>query len=248
MILCIDIGNTSIKMARVEETRLVRNLRVVPSTVGARELARAVAFAGRGGVARAAISSVRPMSTDSVVRAIRAELDIDPFVITHRSVLPIAIATRHPGRLGVDRICAACGAVAGRARSAIIVDAGSATTVDLVLERRFVGGLIMPGPQMMLSALHHFTAQLPDLRIASGEPGGFDDTAPAMRTGAVVGAAGAIEASVLFLRRRAGRSVPTWVTGGHAPRLRSRLPSGWKFNPDLTLIGLEAIARLNPPT
>jgi type III pantothenate kinase len=242
MILCVDIGNTSIKMARVDSARRVRNLRVVPSTVAAREISRAVALAGRGGVARAAIASVRPKSTDSVVRAIRGELGIDAFVITHRASLPIQVATRRPARVGVDRICAACGAVSGRRRNAIIVDAGSAITVDLVIDRRFVGGLIMPGPQLMLGALHQFTAQLPALDIDRSGAGSIDDTVPAMLTGALVGSAGAILAAVLVLERRAGRALPVFLTGGHASRLSPSLPATWIRSPHLTLQGIATVA------
>jgi pantothenate kinase type III len=99
---------------------------------------------------------------------------------------------------------------------------------------------------MMLSAMHHFTAQLPDLELTNDPGDRFDDTAPAMRAGALVGSAGAIQSAVDVLKRRSKRSgIPVFVTGGHAARLRKKLPSGWKYLPDLTLIGLGDIARLN---
>jgi type III pantothenate kinase len=243
MILCIDIGNTSIKMARVSNRRVL-GLRIVPASAQAAEIARTVARAARGGIHAAAVSSVNPPCTSAVVRAIRRELGIDPLIVTSRVDLPITIATRRPARVGVDRICAACGALPGRARDAIIVDAGSAITVDLVLDRRFLGGLIMAGPQMALSALSQFTAQLPDLKLSEVRGDAFDDTIPAMKTGAVVGAAGAIEAAVELLQSRAARRrIPVWLTGGHASRLEKRLPRSYKSMPGLTLIGLAEISR-----
>jgi type III pantothenate kinase len=245
VILCIDIGNTSIKLARVGER--VRDVQVISSRASLREIERAVARAARGVTARPAIASVRPRSTPVVRLAVRRVLGVDPFVITHRAVLPIEVATRRPERVGADRICAACGALSGRARNGIIVDVGSAITVDLVLDRRFVGGLIMPGPQTMLSALHHFTARLPMLDF--GEEGGerIDDTAFAMLTGARVGAVGAIEAAVRLLQRRAGRRPRVWVTGGHARHLSSEFPASWTVEPHLTLRGIARIARLIQP-
>jgi len=245
VILCVDIGNTSIKLARVANRR-VRDLVVVPGGASAAQLSRAVARAAHGGVSGAAVASVCPASTTVVRALLRRELNIAPLVVTSRVKLPVSIATRQPARVGVDRICAAAGALPGDARHAIIVDAGSAITVDLVLDRRFRGGLIMPGPQMMLAALHHFTAQLPELEWAEVRGDAFDDTAPAMHTGAAVGSAGAIEAAVRLLKEQApGTRIPVWLTGGHAKRLRSRLPSGWKYVPNLTLIGLADIARQN---
>ena len=244
MILCVDIGNTSIKLARVEGRR-VAGLQRIASRASAREMARAVERVVGPGVTNAAIASVRPASTGMMRRAVDDALGRAPLVVTHRTRLPIEIATRRPARVGVDRLCAACGALPGRARNAIVIDAGSAITVDLVLDRKLTGGLIIPGPQMMLSALNHFTAQLPALRM---DPAGgrVDDTAPAMQTGAEIGAAGAILAAVRFLEDRAGRRVPVWLGGGHAGLLSPHFPTTWKRSPHLTLLGLADIARRNP--
>ncbi|HKW15566.1 MAG TPA: type III pantothenate kinase [Candidatus Krumholzibacteria bacterium] len=245
MILCVDIGNTSIKMARVAGSRVFDRMSR-PSDDSAERIARLLRRVARDGFDAAAIASVRPQSTAAVRAMIRRDLGVEPLVVTSRVMLPVKIATRRPARVGVDRICAACGALAGGGRNAIVVDAGSAITVDLVLDNRFLGGLIMPGPQMMLSAMHRFTAQLPDLALTDDSALPFDDTAPAMRTGVVVGSAGAIEGAVEHLRRKAGgRRIPVYLTGGHARRLQNRLPSGWKYKPDLMLIGLAAIARAN---
>jgi type III pantothenate kinase len=244
--LCVDIGNTSIKIARVGGERVSRVV-VLPGGASARDVSRALArVAGPAVDASAAISSVRPAVTGSMVRAIRRELGREPLVVTSRLRLPVEIATRRPDRVGPDRICAACGATRGRASSAIVVDAGSAVTVDLVLARRFLGGVILPGPQMSLSAMHAFTARLPDLRLPGRWPGRIDDTRAAMEWGALLGAAGGIRLAVEMLEARAGGRPPHWLTGGHARRLRSRLPGRWRNDPNLTLRGLAAIARLNP--
>lgn len=245
MILCVDIGNSTTKMARVAN-RAVRDRMSRPRAATDEQVARLMRRVARDGIDGAAVSSVRPQATPAVRAAIRRDLGVDPLIITARTRLPVAIATRHPARVGIDRICAACAALPGQARHAIVIDAGSAITVDLVLDRRFLGGLIMAGPQMTLSALHVLTAQLPDLKLADVPGRAFHDTREAMQTGATVGAAGAIVAAVELLERRAGRvRVPVWLTGGHAPRLRPLLPARWRHDPDLTLVGIAAIARLN---
>jgi type III pantothenate kinase len=242
VILCVDIGNTSIKLARVDGRRIVAMARI-SSVASSRQMTRAVKRLSVRGITHAAIASVRPASTGAMHRAVQHVLDCPVLVVTHRARLPIAIATRRPARVGVDRICAACGALSGRARSAIVVDAGSAITIDLVLDRVLRGGLIIPGPGMMLSALHQFTAQLPDLRVEHAG-GRFDDTAPAMQTGVEVGAAGAILEAVHFLERRARRRPAVWLTGGHAGLVSPHLPTAWRRSPHLTLLGLADIARV----
>ncbi len=244
MIICADIGNTSIKLARVDRRRIVAVQRI-SSSASSREMMRAVKRLAVRDMTHAAIASVRPASTDGMRRAVQDVLGCPTLVVTHRARLPIEIATRRPARVGVDRICAACGALPGRALNAIVVDAGSAITVDLVLDRTLRGGLIIPGPQLMLSALHRFTAQLPDLRM-DDPTGRIDDTAPAMQTGAEIGAAGAILEGVRFLERRAKKRITVWLTGGHTELLSPHLPTTWRRSPHLTLLGLADIVRLNP--
>jgi type III pantothenate kinase len=243
MILCIDIGNTSIKFAVVANREVVESAHT-RTGASATEIERALVRVMNAYVGAAALSSVSPSVTKNVAASIRRITGMRPLVVTSGVKMPITIGTRQPSKVGVDRLCAACGALTERKRNAIIVDIGSAITVDLVLDRVFMGGLIMPGPQMSLSALHHFTAQLPDLKLSAARGDRFDDTASAMLTGASVGTAGAIRAAVELLERRAARrGIPVWLTGGHASRLEKRLPRTYKSMPGLTLIGLAEISR-----
>jgi type III pantothenate kinase len=191
----------------------------------------------------AAVSSVRPKATDAIVRAVVRATGLYPIVVNHRTPMPIEIAVRYPARVGTDRLCAACGAVGARRRDAIVVDVGSAITVNLVRDRVFLGGVIMPGPATSLAALHAFTEQLPRLDIESQVPTRIDDTESAMRWGALLAGVGGIRLAVSMLDRRAGRRPQRFVTGGNAPKLSRWLPRDWKRAPDLTLLGLAGIVR-----
>ena len=246
MMLCVDIGNTSTKIAAVRGARVLRATRV-PSGAPAHEVARAVARVARPeqAIARALVSSVRPASTARVVRAIARATGVDAIVVTHRTPMPVSIGVRRPERVGTDRLCAACGATRGGRRSAIVVDAGSAITVDLVVDRRFLGGVILPGPSTSLRALHQFTARLPSIDFARGPlaPRRIDDTESAMRWGATLGAAGGIRAAAAMLEARVGKRLTTVLSGGHAARLCLLLPRHWQLVPDLTLLGLAAIGQ-----
>ncbi len=244
MILCVDAGNTATKVAVVDGARVSRAV-VVPVGASEREMARACARILRGVrlLEAAAISSVRPRATNSLVRVVARATGLYPMVVNHRTPMPIDIDVRRPARVGSDRLCAACGAVRGRRRDAIVITAGSAITVNLVLDRVFLGGVIMPGPAMSLEAMHAFTAQLPRLDLEP-PPTRIDDTEPAMRWGATFAAAGGIRLAVEMLDRRAGRSPGRFVTGGHGPRLRAWLPRSFALAPDLTLLGLARIASL----
>lgn len=247
MTLCVDVGNTSIKIAVVEAGRVGRVL-TVPGDAMARVLDAAVEKAARG--ARAplvgALSSVRPAATPAARDALARACKGAPVVVGDRVPLPIRLAVRKPAALGADRICAAVGAL-GRGRDAIVVDVGTAITVDLVTDRVFRGGVILAGPATMMAALHAGTAQLPLLDFDAGgfPPKGIDRTDRAMRWGVGLAAAGGIRAAVEMLQRRAGRSVRVLVTGGGATRIRPLLPARYLYRPNLTLIGLDRIATMS---
>lgn len=244
MILCVDVGNTAVKIGWVSGGRVVRRA-FVASDASERDVARAIARVVRDAprVEAAALSSVRPDKTVAMARAVSRVTGLYPIVVNHRTPMPIEIAVRRPARVGTDRLCAACGALGARGRDAIVIDAGSAITVNLVRDRVFLGGVIMPGPATSLSAMHEFTAQLPRLDIEAPAPARIDDTESAMRWGVLLAAAGGVRLAVAMLDERSGRRPKRVLTGGHAGRIGRWLPSTWERVPDLTLLGLARIAR-----
>ncbi|HEX5132021.1 MAG TPA: type III pantothenate kinase [Candidatus Krumholzibacteria bacterium] len=248
MTLCADIGNSAVKLALVHGGH-VRWSATLAGSPRAEDIdatlrrARARMVPGTA----AAMVSVRPALDARVAAALRRACGTAPLAVTHRTRLPIALAVRHPERLGTDRICAAVGALGMRRRGVIVVDVGTAITVDLVTGRTFRGGVIMAGPSLSLGALHAGTARLPRLDFAAGTfpPARIDATDVAMRWGAGLGAAGGIVAAVAMLQRRLGARLPVVVTGGAAGRIRPLLPARFEFRPHVTLVGLARIAELS---
>lgn len=244
MILCVDIGNTATKLALVRGRRVASRV-VVSAEASARAVDHALMRALRGvqNVDSAAVCSVRPASTEMVVRAIMRRAGYHPIVVNHRTPMPLKIAVRQPERVGTDRLCAACGAIRGRRRDAIVITIGTAITVNLVRNRVFRGGVIMPGLGMSLAAMHHFTAQLPQLDLEGPAPKGIDDTESAMRWGVLLSGAGGIRLAINLLEKGGRSRSPRLVTGGDAARMTPWFPPNTLLEPDLTLLGLAAIAR-----
>lgn len=146
-----------------------------------------------------------------------------------------------PETLGVDRWAAAIGAWGLVARSCLIVSAGTATTIDVVQATPdgshaiYRGGLILPGINLMLHALHTGTARLPQATgVYRALPDIADNTHDAMISGAIEATSGAIE--------RMGRALPAdapWLlTGGGASFIASALGSRLTSVDDLVLEGL----------
>ena len=129
MILCVDVGNTSVKLARVSQRRVERLASLPTGQILAnpKRLERLVLPRGIGNVEGVAMCSVVPRLTSPLVRALARLTGQEPLVVTHRGPLPFRLGVARPAHLGSDRLCAAAGAL-GTGSSPLIVGARWDTT------------------------------------------------------------------------------------------------------------------------
>lgn len=166
---------------------------------------------------------------------------------------PLPVLVDEPRRVGIDRLLNAVAAdlVRPRDRGAIIVDSGTATTVDVVDVRgRFRGGAILPGFELAAWSLHRYTALLPEIGIeqlaAEPHPPLGTDTRRAIRSGLFWGQLGAVNE---LIRRLTAREEPAarelfgaqapllLLTGGGAELLSLHFPTA-RHEPHLSMQGL----------
>ncbi len=254
MILCVDVGNSTIKAGVVDGDRVIGVERIpTPADAAAAiedlELAMRRAASAVLRVDAVAIASVVPAATRAVARAAGEATGRRPLVVDWRTPMPLELAVPLPSRVGVDRLCAAVGALGGRRRHTVVVDAGSAVTVDIVRGGRFLGGVILAGPALALEALARGTGQLPRIDYAGLDdpwPDTFDTTEAAMVLGATLSMVGGVREAARRLEAAAGSVSHRVVTGGFGATLAPGLGRGWILEPHLTLIGLARIARSAP--
>jgi type III pantothenate kinase len=136
------------------------------------------------------------------------------------SQLPLTVGLEKPDHVGIDRLLNAVAAVreVQPGQGAILVDAGSAVTVDWLDEAQsFRGGAIFPGLRLMAQALNQYTALLPLVRIPLPVPSlPGPATIPAMQAGIFWAVVGGIERAADRLRRLASREPRLFLTGGDA--------------------------------
>lgn len=157
-------------------------------------------------------------------RAIGTALELDygvtpEFVRVSPGEHGIEIGYRHPERLGVDRWLAMIAACRGCAGAVCVADAGTALTVDGVLEDgRHIGGAISPGIELMERAILTQTAEVAGHAVdRDGELRLYaDDTGAAVRAGAVYAAVGLIERAAAELDEIADERASLFLTGGAA--------------------------------
>lgn len=146
-----------------------------------------------------------------------------------------------PEQLGADRWAALIGAHQLGADPALVVNAGTAVTVDALYQGAFLGGIILPGYRMMGEMLQQGTAAL------ATPPGKFsawpDNTADALQSGRMLAISGAVMRLRAQLRSHAGAMPELIISGGDATTLATHLPQPQRVVENLILEGLRCIAR-----
>jgi len=158
--------------------------------------------------------------------------------------LPLQVQVQQPHRVGIDRLLNAVAANRLREpdRPAVVVDVGTAITVDWVsAEGAFCGGAILPGLEMAAKALHRFTDLLPEVSFAQeAEPppalGRY--TEAAIRSGLFWGTLGAVRELTTRLAQQASVPPQVFLTGGASALLAPQLGPEARYVPHLTLAGI----------
>ena len=163
--------------------------------------------------------------------------------------LRLAVVLERPDMVGIDRLLNAVAADQLRRPGlpAVVVDVGTAITVDLVSDRgAFLGGAILPGIAMSARALHQFTDLLPLIdmsELLDAPPALGKATVPAMRSGLFWGAIGAVRQLIDRLSSQVTGQPEVYLTGGAGPTVASLLGPCARHVPHLTLTGIALTAR-----
>jgi type III pantothenate kinase len=188
------------------------------------------------------IASVNRPATTRLLDWIRDHRPADAMTLLAAGDLPLRVELERPDMVGVDRLLDAVAANHLRQpdRSAVVVDVGTAITVDLVsAEGGFRGGAILPGIAMSARAMHEFTDLLPLIEmpeLSAPPPAVGTATDAAIRSGLFWGAVGGIRQ---LIERMAGDDDPEiFLTGGAGPAVAELLGRSARHVPHLTLAGI----------
>lgn len=237
-VLAIDAGNTRIKWALHDGARWRKRGWI--ETKRAAGLAKS--FAALRDIDAIVISNVAGAAVHKELRRILPDEPAPLWLKSSRSEAGVRSSYAVPAQLGCDRWAAVIGAYRLFGTASIVVNAGTALTVDaLTADGVFAGGTIAPGVELMRTALAENTAGL------KRRPGGFsffpDTTGDAIVSGAINASCGAIERMARFLDET-GQSAPLCVlSGGGAELIAPHLNLEVKLVDNLVLEGLLAIAR-----
>lgn len=192
------------------------------------------------------ISSVVPQSIFNLRNLARRYLNIEPLVIGENAELGIEVRIAKPSEAGADRLVNAVGASLTYPGDLLLIDSGTATTFDIVSgDGAFEGGLIAPGINLSLQALHEAAAKLPRIAIQKPENVIGKGTVEAMQSGVFWGYISLIEGLIGRIKAEWGKPMTVVGTGGVASLFEGATDSIDHFDPDLTIRGLLEIWRRN---
>lgn len=168
-------------------------------------------------------------------------------LFTHADLdLGIRVCYHPPSAVGADRLANAVAAVQDYGVPSIVVDFGTAITLDAISkEYEYLGGAILPGIYLSLEALAGRTAKLPWIAPGQVPEAIGRSTAESLRSGVLLGSAGAVEALIARFKATLGEEAHVIATGGLGERLVPLCPSIQHLNPLLTLEGLKKIWERN---
>lgn len=255
MLLAIDTGNTNTVFAVFDDNGDIRgewrsstNTNRTADEIGV-WLGQLMSLAGiaPSTIKAVIVSSVVPAALFSLRLLSRRYFGCQAQVVGAPDVdIGIDVRVERPEEVGADRLVNAVGAHRQYGGPMIIVDFGTATTFDVIdSDGGYLGGVIAPGVNLSLEALHTASAQLP--RVAIGRPERVigRNTVQAMRSGIFWGYIGMIEGMIGRIRQEYGEPVDVIATGGLAPLFTECTDALPRFDQDLTLRGLLAVHRLN---
>lgn len=250
MILALDVGNSQTAAGLLEEGQVRRVLRfrtdprrtADETRLWLQQLQSLLGLAGP--MPPLAVSSVVPAVSDSFT-ALASEFDL--FQVDHRSRRSFEIMLPHPETLGADRIVNAEACLRLYGAPAVVVDAGTATTFEVLdRQRRYLGGAIAPGLRISEAALYDRASKLAPVELKPFSRYIGRTTEEAIAVGVLAGHAAMIDGLLQkTLAELQEREVQLILTGGCSFLFRPYCATPFLFDPDLTLKGLSLLYEQN---
>jgi|OpeIllAssembly_1097287.scaffolds.fasta_scaffold45909_3 type III pantothenate kinase len=239
MNLIIDVGNTRIKTAVFDDSKMIHNESLTNDSF----VSEAKKIVEKYKCTNAIISSVGSINK-SQIDELRAEISL--IELDYNTKVPFVNKYATPKTLGVDRIALVSSAIATYPnKNVLIIDAGTCITYDFVNnEGNYYGGAISPGLQMRYKALNVFTEKLPLLEPAEKFELLGNSTETSIHSGIINGVINEIDGIIKQYRKK-NSDLTVVLTGGDVNFLSNRLKNSIFANPNLLLEGLNSILTYN---
>ena len=253
MLLAIDIGNTNLVIGCIENDKILFKARIATDRlrtsdqygVEIKNMLEAYGVHIRD-IDDCIISSVVPPVFNSVKTGVIKIIGKQPMVVGPGLKTGLDIHVDVPSQVGSDRIVIAVAALAEYKAPLILMDLGTATTMEVVEpDNKYMGGVIFPGVKISLEALTSRAAQLPGISLDSPRQVIGKNTVDCIRSGMIYGTAAMIDGLIDRMEEELGHSATLVATGGMAQFITPLCKHHIILEKDLLLKGLNIIYKKN---
>ena len=253
MLLAIDIGNTNIVIGGIKDDQIVFEARIATDRVKTSDQygveIKNILSLGEVGVEDiqdCIISSVVPPVFNSVRTGVVKAIRKQPLVVGPGIKTGLNIQVDSPSQVGSDRIVIAVAALAEYEAPLILMDLGTATTIEVVEPGNvYMGGVIIPGVKVSVDALTSRAAQLPGISLDQPKSVIGKNTVDCMRSGIMYGTAGMIDGIIDRMEEELGHKSTLVATGGMAQFVTPLCKHEIILERDLLLKGLNILYKKN---
>lgn len=253
MLLAIDIGNTNIVIGCIKDDEIVFKARIATDRtrtsdqygVEIKNMLEAFGVS-REEIDDCIIASVVPPVFNSVQTGVLKVIGKQPMVVGPGLKTGLNIHVDIPSQVGSDLIVAAVAALAEYPAPLVLIDLGTATTIEVIEpENVFIGGLIFPGVMVSLDSLSSHAAQLPGISLDKPKCVVGKNTVDCMRSGMMYGTAAMLDGLIDRIAEELGHESTIIATGGLAQFVIPLCKHQIILEKELLLKGLNIIYKKN---
>ena len=253
MLLAIDIGNTNIVIGVIREDEILFKARIATDRLRTSDQYGVeihnmlqVFNIRREDITDCIIASVVPPVFNSVYTGVIKVIGKQPLVVGPGLKTGLNIHVDIPSQVGADRIVAAVAALAEYKAPLVLIDMGTATTVEVVEpENVYMGGVIFPGVMVSLDSLTSRAAQLPGISLDKPKNVIGRNTVDCMRSGVMYGTAAMLDGLIDRIAEELGHSSTIIATGGMAQFIVPLCRHEIILEKELLLKGLNVLYKKN---
>ena len=253
MLLAIDIGNTNLVIGCIKDDAIIFKARIATDKartsdqygVEIKNMLEAFGIQ-KEDISDCIISSVVPPVFNSVKTGVIKVIGKQPLVVGPGLKTGLNIHVDIPSQVGSDRIVIAVAALATYKAPLILLDLGTATTIEVVEpDNVYMGGVIFPGVKISLDALTNRAAQIPGISLDKPKNVIGKNTVDCLRSGMMYGTAAMIDGLIERIEEELGHSCTIIATGGMAQFVIPLCKHQIILEKDLLLKGLNIIYKKN---